>query len=98
MPTPLPQTCAHNRTCGHFPSPPEIKAPTLDHSANPEKAAARGGIRYADPKGPGISALRPGAAAPRACATPRAGFRDRMGIRYTVLRAGGSLIGYASRV
>src|ERR1700693_5320397 len=44
MPTPLPQTCAHNRTCGHFPSPPEIKAPTLDHSANPEKAAARGGI------------------------------------------------------
>ena len=46
MPTPLPQTCAHNRTCGHFPSPPEIKAPTLDHSANPEKAAARGGILY----------------------------------------------------
>jgi hypothetical protein len=25
--------------------PPKSKAPTLDHSANPEKAAARGGIR-----------------------------------------------------
>jgi hypothetical protein len=24
--------------------PPKSKAPTLDHSANPEKAAARGGI------------------------------------------------------
>jgi hypothetical protein len=26
--------------------PPKSKAPTLDHSANPEKAAARGGIPY----------------------------------------------------
>jgi hypothetical protein len=41
--------------------PPKSKAPTLDHSANPEKAAARGGIPLFQ-EGKHITGTLPGAA------------------------------------